>query len=61
MYNYQKLYKYYKSKLIIYITFVYNPLILTVSCGGKGKVKNRLFICMECGFQLDRDLNASRN
>ncbi|HIP90095.1 MAG TPA: hypothetical protein EYH22_00905, partial [Candidatus Nanopusillus sp.] len=23
--------------------------------------KNRLFICMECGFQLDRDLNASRN
>ena len=30
-------------------------------CGGKGKVKNRLFICMECGFQLDRDLNASRN
>ena len=43
----------------------YYPSSKTCSCCGNVKrdlkLKDRTFVCSECGFTLDRDLNASIN
>ena len=53
------------KKMNVYVEIV-NEAYTTMTCGGCGELKaglkgSKVYNCLSCGFQIDRDYNAARN